>query len=257
MSKIVEVIQERLEKGKENGFKGIQTVISQEDLQKATGMEKETFQKELKELIEAKKVFYHVEKEEKIAYDGSFYETEKGSPKWSFSKDWIHHTLEREEKFRETRLEKRREGRENDFQEKMKIINSLDLGDEERKVFETIHKMTEDKAYVFQKDLFKETGMNFDDFKTAMQELKENKLSYQMKIAKKLEQTGEIKEDWVVTNSKAMLARTLERESIKQEIGVIPKHEKVANEKAEKEEEQKKEKKKIPKKLKEKEENTK
>lgn len=223
MSKIVEVIQERLEKGKENGFKGIQTVISQEDLQKATGMEKETFQKELKELIEAKKVFYHVEKEEKIAYDGSFYETEKGSPKWSFSKDWIHHTLEREEKFRETRLEKRREGRENDFQEKMKIINSLDLGDEERKVFETIHKMTEDKAYVFQKDLFKETKMNFDDFKTAIQELKENKLLYQAKIAKKLEQTGEVKEDWVITNSKVMLARILERESIKQEIGVIPK----------------------------------
>ena len=95
--------------------------------------------------------------------------------------------------------------------------------------------------------------MEFKEVQDAIKELRDNKISYMMKISRDFEKdTNGVKdnvheEDWVITNSSKVLSKVIEREKIKEELNTAKNNDKEVNlDKSGKEEKTKK--KEIPKK---------
>ncbi|MDY5306679.1 MAG: hypothetical protein SPH54_09210, partial [Fusobacterium gastrosuis] len=134
------------------------------------------------------------------------------------------------------------------------------LPENSQKIFNAVNALTNDgtsKGYVSTKEILKETGLNFEEFKNATKILSDNKITYGIKISKTYEIENEGKKEsrqessYVYTNSSSVLSRVLKREEIKENINKEKVHLEVKEEKIEKHEEKKKTK--IPKKKKEKE----
>lgn len=226
MTSIRKIVEEKLKKGKENGFKGLETKMSLEDMRKETGLGEVEFKEALTKALKNNEIFLVQPKEEKIAYDGSFKEVDKGNPKWMVSKEHFQSLKNREEEFQKQHNERRKEGRETSYQTKKQVVSSLSPN--AQKAFEAIHEMTEGKAYVLANDVCKRTDLPFPKWKEALEELKKEKVSFLIPIGKK--EDGQFKENWVVTNSKALKDKVVERENLKKEMGIIPKFEKAKEE---------------------------
>ena len=111
----------------------------------------------------------------------------------------------------------------------------------------------DNKAYVKTSEVQKKANMEFKEVQDAIKELRDNKISYMMKISRDFEKdTNGVKdnvheEDWVITNSSKVLSKVIEREKIKEELNTAKNNDKEINlDKPGKEEKPKK--KEIPKK---------
>ena len=129
------------------------------------------------------------------------------------------------------------------------------LSREAQAVYGTIKALTveDNKAYVKTSEVQKKANMEFKEVQDAIKELRDNKISYMMKISRDFEKdTNGVKdnvheEDWVITNSSKVLSKVIEREKIKEELNTAKNNDKEINlDKPGKEEKPKK--KEIPKK---------
>ena len=129
------------------------------------------------------------------------------------------------------------------------------LSREAQAVYRTIKALTveDNKAYVKTSEVQKKANMEFKEVQDAIKELRDNKISYMMKISRDFEKDingvkdNVHEEDWVITNSSKVLSKVIEREKIKEELNTAKNNDKEVNlDKLGKEEKPKK--KEIPKK---------
>lgn len=253
MSKILEFLTEKIE-GTE---KKIFTTMSPEKLMEKSGLKKEEFDKEIKNLLETNKIYYLKTGKEKIAWDGSYsFDEDFSNRKWFVDKEKFNEVSKREKEF-ENKIKSLEKEKLDAKKEKIK-----ELPENSQKIFNAVNALTNDgtsKGYVSTKEILKETGLNFEEFKNATKILSDNKITYGIKISKTYEIENEGKKEsrqessYVYTNSSSVLSRVLKREEIKENINKEKVHLEVKEEKIEKHEDKKKTK--ISKKKKTKDEN--
>ncbi|MDD7411024.1 hypothetical protein [Fusobacterium gastrosuis] len=249
MSKILEFLTEKIE-GTE---KKIFTTMSPEKLMEKSGLKKEEFDKEIKNLLETNKIYYLKTGKEKIAWDGSYsFDEDFSNRKWFVDKEKFNEVSKREKEF-ENKIKSLEKEKLDAKKEKVK-----ELPENSQKIFNAVNALTNDgtsKGYVSTKEILKETGLNFEEFKNATKILSDNKITYGIKISKTYEIENESRQEssYVYTNSSSVLSRVLKREEIKENINKEKIHLEVKEEKIEKHEDKKKTK--ISKKKKTKDEN--
>ena len=212
--KILNFIKERIEANTD----GINyTTISQDKIRETLGMSKEEFKDGMATLFYSKKLFFHKEKEEKInSNDGTVSLVDKKVRLFidekafkDFSNEWAEREKEKEEKNKKTELA--------EIKEKDKKVKKL--SENAQKIYNKIKEIgKEDKVFGKVNDIRKELDIDFKDMQSALKELTSNKISYARFISYKDKNTEEIKNDYVITNSKKVFAILSEKEAIKEKM---------------------------------------
>ena len=212
--KILNFIKERIEANTD----GINyTTISQDKIRETLGMSKEEFKDGMATLFYSKKLFFHKEKEEKInSNDGTVSLVDKKVRLFidekafkDFSNEWAEHEKEKDEKNKKTELA--------EIKEKDKKVKKL--SENAQKIYNKIKEINkEDKVFGKVNDIRKELDIDFKDMQSALKELTSNKISYARFVSYKDKETEEIKNDYVITNSKKVFAILSEKEAIKEKI---------------------------------------
>lgn len=212
--KILNFIKERIEANTD----GINyTTISQDKIRETLGMSKEEFKDGMATLFYSKRIFFHREKEEKInSSDGTVSLVDKKVRLFTdekafkdFSNNWTEHEKEKNEKNKKAELA--------EIKEKDKKVKKL--SENAQKVYNKIKEIgKEDKVFGKVNDIRKELDIEFKDMQSALKELTSNKISYARFISYKDKDTEEIKNDYVVTNSKKVFAILSEKEAIKEKM---------------------------------------
>lgn len=193
------------------------TVINENKMMEDLKINNKEFSDGLGTLFYSSKIFLHTEKEDKINnHDGSISQEKKKVRAFrdekafrEFSNDW----KEKEK----SRIEKRNNDYNIEIAEKNEKVKGL--SENAKKIYEEVNKAYSD-GKVFRKinDLRKEIGLEFKDMQSANKELTTNKISYTRPISYKDKETGEIKNDWIITNSKRIIAILTEKEKVKEEM---------------------------------------
>ena len=255
MSKILEVIEEKIaasEKHSHCMMSGT-TLLNEVNARLKVNGEAENgedqFKEELKGLLKEQKIFLKKEYDEKIKYDGTYERVELKARSW-----FLDNTKLKEHEERTVTYNKESRERE-DRKLVQKDRDVKKLSREAQAVYGTIKALTveDNKAYVKTSEVQKKANMEFKEVQDAIKELRDNKISYMMKISRDFEKdTNGVKEniheeDWVITNSSKVLSKVIEREKIKEELNTEKNNDKEVNlDISEKEEKPKK--KEIPKK---------
>ena len=104
-----------------------------------------------------------------------------------------------------------------EIKEKDKKVKKL--SENAQKVYNKIKEIgKEDKVFGKVNDIRKELDIEFKDMQSALKELTSNKISYARFISYKDKDTEEIKNDYVITNSKKVFAILSEKEAIKEKM---------------------------------------
>ena len=250
MSKILEVIEEKIaasEKHSHCMMSGT-TLLNEVNARLRVNGETEIGEDQFKEVLKEQKIFFKKEYDEKIKYDGTYERVELKARSWFLNNAKLK---EHEEKTVAYNKESR-EREEQKLVQKDRDVKKLSR--EAQAVYGTIKALTveDNKAYVKTSEVQKKANMEFKEVQDAIKELRDNKISYMMKISRDFEKdTNGVKdnvheEDWVITNSSKVLSKVIEREKIKEELNTAKNNDKEINlDKPGKEEKPKKE---IPKK---------
>ncbi len=212
--KILNFIKERIEANTD----GINyTTISQDKIRETLRMSKEEFKDGMATLFYSKKIFFHREKEEKInSSNGTISLVDKKVRLFidekafkDFSNEWAEHEKEKDEKNKKTELA--------EIKEKDKKVKKL--SENAQKIYNKIKEINkEDKVFGKVNDIRKELDIEFKDMQSALKELTSNKISYARFVSYKDKNTEEIKNDYVITNSKKVFAILSEKEAIKEKM---------------------------------------
>ena len=212
--KILNFIKERIEANTD----GINyTTISQDKIRETLGMSKEEFKDGMSTLFYSKRIFFHKEKEEKInSSDGTVSLVDKKVRLFTdekafkdFSNNWTKHEKEKNEKNKKAELA--------EIKEKDKKVKKL--SENAQKIYNKIKEIgKEDKVFGKVNDIRKELDIDFKDMQSALKELTSNKISYARFVSYKDKNTEEIKNDYVITNSKKVFAILSEKEAIKEKM---------------------------------------
>ena len=255
MSKILEVIEEKIATSEKHshcmmsGTTLLNEVNARLRVNGETEIGEDQFKEELKGLLKEQKIFFKKEYDEKIKYDGTYERVELKARSWFLNNAKLK---EHEEKTVAYNKESR-EREEQKLVQKDRDVKKLSR--EAQAVYGTIKALTveDNKAYVKTSEVQKKANMEFKEVQDAIKELRDNKISYMMKISRDFEKdTNGVKEniheeDWVITNSSKVLSKVIEREKIKEELNTEKNNDKEVNlDISEKEEKPKK--KEIPKK---------
>ena len=193
------------------------TVINENKMMEDLKINNKEFSDGLGALFYSSKIFLHTEKEDKINnHDGSISKEKKKVRAFTDEKAFKEFSNDWKEK-EKARIEKRNNDYNIEIAEKNEKIKGL--SENAKKIYEEVNKAYSD-GKVFRKinDLRKEIGLEFKDMQSANKELTTNKISYTRPISYKDKETGEIKNDWIITNSKRIFAILTEKEKIKEEI---------------------------------------
>lgn len=193
------------------------TVINENKMMEDLKINNKEFSDGLGALFYSSKIFLHTEKEDKINnHDGSISKEKKKVRAFTDEKAFKEFSNDWKEK-EKARIEKRNNDYNIEIAEKNEKIKGL--SENAKKIYEEVNKAYSD-GKVFRKinDLRKEIGLEFKDMQSANKELTTNKISYIRPISYKDKETGEIKNDWIITNSKRIFAILTEKEKIKEEI---------------------------------------
>ena len=212
--KILNLIKERIQ-GNTEGVN--YTTISQDKIRETLGMSKEECMDGMATLFYSKRIFFHKEKEEKInSSDGTVSLIDKKVRLFTdekafkdFSNEWNENEKAKKEKSNEAELA--------EIKEKDKKVK--ELSENAQKIYNKIKEIKEEnKVFGKVNDIRKELGIDFKDMQSALKELTSNKISYARFISYKDKNTEEIKNDYVITNSKKVFAIILEKEAIKEKM---------------------------------------
>ena len=206
--KILDFIKGRIEANTD----GINyTTISQDKIRETLGMSKEEFKDGMATLFYSKRIFFHREKEEKInSSDGTVSLIDKKVRLFTdekafkdFSNEWTEREKAKEDKNKKAEIA--------EIKEKDKKVKKL--SENAQKIYNKIKEINkEDKVFA------KVNDIEFKDMQSALKELTSNKISYARFISYKDKETEEIKNDYVVTNSKKVFAIISEKEAIKEKM---------------------------------------
>jgi hypothetical protein len=212
--KILDFIKGRIEANTD----GINyTTISQDKIRETLGMSKEEFKDGMATLFYSKRIFFHREKEEKInSSDGTVSLVDKKVRLFTdekafkdFSNEWTEREKAKEDKNKKAEIA--------EIKEKDKKVKKL--SENAQKIYNKIKEINkEDKVFAKVNDIRKDLDIEFKDMQSALKELTSNKISYARFISYKDKETEEIKNDYVVTNSKKVFAIISEKEAIKEKM---------------------------------------
>ena len=233
MSKILEVIEEKIATSEKHshcmmsGTTLLNEVNARLRVNGETEIGEDQFKEELKGLLKEQKIFFKKEYDEKIKYDGTYERVELKARSWFLNNAKLK---EHEEKT----VAYNKESRE---REEQKDRDVKKLSREAQAVYGTIKALTveDNKAYVKTSEVQKKANMEFKEVQDAIKELRDNKISYMMKISRDFEKdTNGVKdnvheEDWVITNSSKVLSKVIEREKIKEELNTAKNNDKEIN----------------------------
>lgn len=193
------------------------TVINENKMMEDLKINNKEFSDGLGALFYSSKIFLHTEKEDKINnHDGSISKEKKKVRAFTEEKAFKEFSNDWKEK-EKARIEKRNNDYNIEIAEKNEKVKGL--SENAKKIYEEVNKAYSD-GKVFRKinDLRKEIGLEFKDMQSANKELTTNKISYTRPISYKDKETGEIKNDWIITNSKRIIAILTEKEKVKEEM---------------------------------------
>ena len=193
------------------------TVINENKMMEDLKINNKEFSDGLGALFYSSKIFLHTEKEDKINnHDGSISKEKKKVRAFTDEKAFKEFSNDWKEK-EKGRIEKRNNDYNIEIAEKNEKVKGL--SENAKKIYEEVNKAYSD-GKVFRKinDLRKEIGLEFKDMQSANKELTTNKISYTRPISYKDKETGEIKNDWIITNSKRIIAILTEKEKVKEEM---------------------------------------
>ena len=232
MSKILEVIEEKIATSEKHshcmmsGTTLLNEVNARLRVNGETEIGEDQFKEELKGLLKEQKIFFKKEYDEKIKYDGTYERV-----RWFLNNAKLK---EHEEKT----VAYNKESREREAQKLVQKDRDVKkLSREAQAVYGTIKALTveDNKAYVKTSEVQKKANMEFKEVQDAIKELRDNKISYMMKISRDFEKdTNGVKdnvheEDWVITNSSKVLSKVIEREKIKEELNTAKNNDKEIN----------------------------
>ena len=234
MSKILEVIEEKIAASEKHshcmmsGTTLLNEVNARLRVNGETEIGEDQFKEELKGLLKEQKIFFKKEYDEKIKYDGTYERVELKARSWFLNNAKLK---EHEEKTVAYNKESR-EREEQKLVQKDRDVKKLSR--EAQAVYGTIKALTveDNKAYVKTSEVQKKANMEFKEVQDAIKELRDNKISYMMKISRDFEKdTNGVKdnvheEDWVITNSSKVLSKVIEREKIKEELNTAKNNDK-------------------------------
>ena len=237
MSKILEVIEEKIAASEKHshcmmsGTTLLNEVNARLRVNGETEIGEDQFKEELKGLLKEQKIFFKKEYDEKIKYDGTYERVELKARSWFLNNAKLK---EHEEKTVAYNKESR-EREEQKLVQKDRDVKKLSR--EAQAVYGTIKALTveDNKAYVKTSEVQKKANMEFKEVQDAIKELRDNKISYMMKISRDFEKdTNGVKdnvheEDWVITNSSKVLSKVIEREKIKEELNTAKNNDKEIN----------------------------
>ena len=237
MSKILEVIEEKIATSEKHshcmmsGTTLLNEVNARLRVNGETEIGEDQFKEELKGLLKEQKIFLKKEYDEKIKYDGTYERVELKARSWFLD----NAKLKEHEERTVTYNKESREREEQKLVQKDRDVKKLSR--EAQAVYGTIKALTveDNKAYVKTSEVQKKANMEFKEVQDAIKELRDNKISYMMKISRDFEKdTNGVKdnvheEDWVITNSSKVLSKVIEREKIKEELNTAKNNDKEIN----------------------------
>lgn len=237
MSKILEVIEEKIAASEKHshcmmsGTTLLNEVNARLKVNGEAEIGEDQFKEELKGLLKEQKIFLKKEYDEKIKYDGTYERVELKARSW-----FLDNAKLKEHEGRTVTYNKESRERENKkLVQKDRDVKKLSR--EAQAVYGTIKALTveDNKAYVKTSEVQKKANMEFKEVQDAIKELRDNKISYMMKISRDFEKdTNGVKEniheeDWVITNSSKVLSKVIEREKIKEELNIAKNNDKEVN----------------------------
>lgn len=212
---LMEVINERINATEQQKF----TLVPTELLEKETGLSREELNTEIGKLLQDKKLFYFIEKEDKIAFNGEIKEVSNRKAFFNNKENFEEYSKKHIE-FKNSNKQKAAE----QFTEKKEKV--VEMGDNFQKIFNAVNDLTfkhePQKAYVELKEVRNAVGLEYNEFNECLNKLKEEKILYSTTVKKIVEHDGKdaVDEKNVLTHSSHWLSKTLDREALKNDLNL-------------------------------------